>query len=299
VRGVKEGPRRSQRTLGRASEPWILCAVLLAGCEDAVTLELGAQPSDASVPPITQMLPPSTPTGHGLDAGLAVPTPTDATNVLLTPALRYTFAGLGKQVQDEVGHANGQVMGGAVLDGGGSLTLDGVDDFVDLPNRLISPLHSATFVAWVEWYGGICWQRIFDFGNTDAGEDIPADAVSSLFLTPYGCGPDALLAIAEFGDRSYQAQADDKLPSQRLMQVALVVDEGTGLLALYRDGARVAASSQSFRLAEIDDSNNWLGRSQWVQDGYAHLRYDEFRIYSRALTDAELAGLYTRGPDQL
>jgi len=60
----------------------------------------------------------------------------------------------------------------------------------------------------------------------------------------------------------------------------------------------VAQGAAAFRLRDIDDRNNWLGRSQWVQDLLMTARYDEFRIYDRALSESEVAALYARGPDQ-
>ena len=53
----------------------------------------------------------------------------------------------------------------------------------------------------------------------------------------------------------------------------------------------------SVALSTINDVNNWLGRSQWVQDSYLSGRYEELRIYDGALSDAEVAMLAERGPD--
>src|SRR4051794_35764219 len=40
-------------------------------------------------------------------------------------------------VRDSVGNAHGVLKGGATLDGAGHATLDGRDDYVDLPNGLV------------------------------------------------------------------------------------------------------------------------------------------------------------------
>jgi hypothetical protein len=59
---------------------------------------------------------------------------------------------------------------------------------------------------------------------------------------------------------------------------------------------RTALTNQ---LSQIDDVNNWLGRSQFTPDpGFAGT-YDEFRIYSAALTDAQIAASFAKGPDML
>ncbi|HEU4577657.1 MAG TPA: hypothetical protein VFS67_05350, partial [Polyangiaceae bacterium] len=87
---------------------------------------------------------------------------------LLRSALvhRYSFDGSGAAVLDSAGDAHGSVQDGQ-LSGTGELALDGDDQFVDLPNGIVSALQSATFEAWVDWAGGSRWQRIFDFGDSD------------------------------------------------------------------------------------------------------------------------------------
>ena len=55
---------------------------------------------------------------------------------------------------------------------GQALGLDGVDDYVDLPDNL-SNVTQFTFAAWVYWNGGQPWQRIFDFGRDTELEYVP------------------------------------------------------------------------------------------------------------------------------
>ncbi len=85
---------------------------------------------------------------------------------------RYRFDGASTVVIDEVGGQDGELLGGAVLDQSGRLTLDGEDDFVDLPNGLVSELEDATFVVWTIWDGGAGSKRVFDFGVSRLGEGV-------------------------------------------------------------------------------------------------------------------------------
>lgn len=212
--------------------------------------------------------------------------------------LRYDFAGTGNSVLDRVGFVNGQLVGGAMLDGQGGVTLDGKDDFVDIPNGVVSRLDSATFMSWLKWDGGNCWQRVFDFGNTDKGENIMGNALTSLFLTASACPNNNLSATLEVGDNHQSVSASAALPSGRNVQVALVIDRAAPSATLYVDGKSVATSTRTLDLHVLTDQNNWLGRSQWIQDGYLKGRYDEFRIYAEALSASEIAAANTRGPDQ-
>lgn len=251
--------------------------VLLLGCSEHAHLRL-LEPAGSS------------PGGPSADL--------DASDPRSSLVLRYDFSGSGTVVRDRVGTADGAILGGAALDGSGGLTLDGRDDYVDMPDRTVSRLESASFVIWLQWRGGVCWQRIFDFGSNDRGEDRVGYALSSLFMTPATCGTGAFTVSGEFASGVQSRVADDEpLPADTDLQVALVLDAAASTLTLYRDGARVAQGSADFALSEIDDVNCWLGRSQWIQDYLLAGRYDELRIYDRALSASEVAAQLARGPD--
>jgi hypothetical protein len=212
---------------------------------------------------------------------------------------RYSFQGNGTRVVDSVGSANGSLENGAVLDGAGHASLDGVDDYVNLPNGLLSDLTDATLVAWVVWNGGPCWQRVFDFGSTDAGEDLVGNATSSLFATPLRCpGKGPATSFQTIDDEHSSIDSDTRFPVLKVSALAVVVDSTRQELRMYAAGEPLG-TTEALSLARLSDQNNWLGRSQWVQDKYLQGTYDEFRIYDAALTDAELAVLEAAGPDAL
>lgn len=211
---------------------------------------------------------------------------------------RYDFEGTGTVVFDRIGAADGRALGGAELAGDGTLTLDGDDDFVDLPNGLISDLQSATVMAWVQWFGGVCWQRIFDFGSSDQGEGMVGNVVSSVFVTPLVCGRGGAAAYIELGSAQYSVFLDASLPVDRWISIALTLDPPGDRMRLYVDGELRAEAPAPFALDLIQDENVWLGRSQWVQDRNLAGRYEEFRIYDRALSASEIRAAHERGPDE-
>jgi hypothetical protein len=232
----------------------------------------------------------------------------DAPPVVRLPLHRYDFSGTGAVVVDRLGSANGSVRGGATLDGRGRVALDGRDDYVDLPNGLISRLHSATFVVWLEWFDDrICWQRVFDFGNTVQGEDVVGDATSNVFVTPLDCPyPDSSPGpIAWFGNRfdggntEVLIKSEIPFPVNVERQVALVINGDTRMMQLYINAQSHGEVALRAALEEIEDVNNWIGRSQWVQDWLFNGRFNEFRIYDVALTAVEITRLNDRGPDLL
>jgi hypothetical protein len=213
--------------------------------------------------------------------------------------LRYDFAGEGDTVIDRVGESHARVLGGATLDGQGGLQLDGVDDYVDMPNGLLSGQDNVTIVAWLTWSGGACWQRVFDFGSTDAGEGEVGHATTSLFLTPAACPNGVLTFMTERDVEKRTLFGPAPLPNDRQVQVALVYDGEQSEVAIYLDGELQAVDRTDHTMGDLQDVNNWLGRSQWIQDRYLQGRYDELRIYGSALSSDEIAQLHERGPDEL
>ena len=219
-------------------------------------------------------------------------------------AHRYDFEGSGTAVNDRIGTAHGVVARGSTLsklDGKGVVLLGGGDvgAYVDLPNGIISSLTNASFEAWVTWGGGTAWQRIFDFGDSTATvpENNQLDGKTYLFLTPKsGFGT----ALFGFSQASVAQELDVKGPAplaQTLSQVVGVADDAANLLTLYINGAKIAEQPWTATLAQINDVNVWLGRSQYKNDSELNAVYHEFRIYKAALNAAQVASTFNAGPD--
>ena len=51
--------------------------------------------------------------------------------------------------------------------------------------------------------------------------------------------------------------------------------------------------------SNLDDVNNWLGRSNWAGDSNTDATYNEFRIYDYALNDAQVQRNLIDGPNTL
>ena len=75
--------------------------------------------------------------------------------------------------------------------------------------------------------------------------------------------------------------------------MAVVLDSAGG--HLYLDGVSAGNSAtMTLRPADLGAMpNNWIGRSEFVPpDPYLGGMIDEFRVYNRALTSAEIATLF-------
>jgi len=215
---------------------------------------------------------------------------------------RYSFEGTGTAVvTDSVGTAHGTVVNGllvgmsaVILNGGSS------DQFVDLPNGLVSPFDAVTLEAWVIWTGGTRWQRIFDFGNTIGGEGAQAaEGLTYVFLSPSASADAYLRAAASLNGPSQETQvsASASLATNIIIHLAVVMDGNNQLLLLYQDGVLVQSTPLAISPRSIVDQNCWLGRSQFVSDPEFQGSIEEFRIYGAALSESEIELSAASGPD--
>jgi hypothetical protein len=215
---------------------------------------------------------------------------------------RYSFNGTGAFAEDSVGAADGEVIGGPVLDGSGSVTLDGFPSrqYIDLPNGLVSSLDELTIVAWVTWTGGAGYQRIFDFGISDLGEVQGGSGTRYIALMPstgfedgQAQGLGAQIKAPDFPTISLASTEDI---NDRAAQVGFVFRSAINA-ELYLDATLLDSEATAIALSDIDDRNNWLGQSQWSKDHNFQGTYQEFRIYDVALDACQLHTLLVRGPE--
>ncbi len=229
-------------------------------------------------------------------------------------------------VHDSVGSANGRVFNStysilvhilpaAAFTGNGELKMVGYPTasgaYVALPSGLISSLSEVSIEAWVIWtpgnaqlgYGTGAWQRIFDFGSQWGGY-----GVSYLFLTPatdnevFGTlqGNAVLEAGVSTNDNApgfQQLNWTNKFPTNVLSCVVVTYSPVREVIKMYLDGAPIETGTAPIPLSQIIDTNDWLGRSQYSPDSYFSGYYDEFRIYSGLLSDADVAADFAAGPD--
>jgi hypothetical protein len=193
----------------------------------------------------------------------------------------------GDIAYDSAGQNDGVAYGGPVWQPtggkvGGAIRFDGVDDYVRLPiGSLIGSLTDSTFANWVNWSGqGGYWQRIFDFGSGTA---------SYMFLTPTG-GTSLRFAIKKPGGGESVLDGPSNL-APGWHHIAVAINGTTKAMQLYLDGSVVrTATTQALPKDLGNTTQNWLGRSQYP-DPYFNGSLDDFRIYNRVLSAAEVAQL--------
>lgn len=169
---------------------------------------------------------------------------------------------------------------------GNAVNLDGSNDYVSMPNAIVSTLYDFTIAAWVRLDTVSTWSRIFDFGTGTA---------RNMFLTPRGGSSVIRFAITTNGNGAeQQINGNAALATGSWQHVAVTLSGNLGIL--YVNGAEVGRNSNmTLRPANLGNTNlNYIGRSQYA-DPYLDGRVDNFRIYNRALTAAEIGNLYSTG----
>lgn len=242
-------------------------------------------------------------TDASVDAPLPNPdaTPIDASPdafVDLSLMLRYDFEDTTTTVIDSSSRgkngtlsdvaawtADGRNHRGLALSGGTPPTR-----FVSLPDGVLTGVNDFTISAWVKPNTIAAWMRIYDIGNGAPG-------TRWMFLTLNGfTGPtnDGVHASSFGGDPNHEiiSASSTQLPAGVWKHVA--VTGSGGVRTIYIDGYPAATATTALAVPPSDmepiSGNSWIGKSRFPDPGLDGT-LDDFRIYNRVLSQAELADL--------
>ncbi|NLY44198.1 MAG: hypothetical protein GX066_09615 [Clostridiaceae bacterium] len=203
----------------------------------------------------------------------------------------------GTVVRDSSGNNNnGALLGDATwsTEGkmGGSVRLGGSDGYVSMPEGIVSNLDDITVAMWVKMESTSSYLRLFDFGT---GTSV------NMFLTPSGLNEGAVglaFAITTSGwQEEERMEKGTPLDTNVWKHVAVVLSGDTGFI--YEDGVEVARGTITLNPSDLGNTtNNYIGKSQYSSDPYFRGNFDDFRIYSKALSAAQIKALYegSEGP---
>lgn len=200
-----------------------------------------------------------------------------------TPQLgQWNFNG---NANDGIGTNHGTAYGSPVYVTGKisqAVDLDGVDDYVDLPDA-VGRLGDLTVAAWVNWDGGGDWQRVFDFGS---------GTYQNFFLSARAGGGSMRLAFKDsiLGKNVEYQVNTTALTTGQWVHLAAVM-RGT-YMTLYVNGKPVgSAFNMDGNPAQFPATNNYIGKSQYA-DPLFNGRVDDFRVYGKALNGQEIWSLW-------
>ncbi len=229
---------------------------------------------------------------------------------------RYSFSG---SAEDSIGDANGIIVDPNVpniifendalvfagFDGDNTNNISGDPNahFVDLPNGLISSLgNNMTLMVWFasEHLAGPPGQRVFDFGIN--GEGLEGQSAlgggNYLMLTPrHESGPSAKMRFESRFSGAVQFLHTQPPPLNQEVCAAVTWSSEENLMRMYVNGQMADEKPLNGKLSNLDDRNNWLGRSQWLYDPLFIGRIDELRIYNVPLSESWIEAFYQDGPN--
>ena len=171
---------------------------------------------------------------------------------------------------------------------GNALSLCGNGEYVSLPNGIVSGIHDFTISAWVNPSQNTAWSRVFDFGT---------GTNDYMFLTlNAGGGPLRFAITTSGGGGEQQINGTGTLPLNTWSHVAVTLSGNTG--TLYVNGQPVGTNTNmTLNPSDLGSTNqNWIGRSQYPGDPYLAATVDDFQVYDRALSAAEISGLASGQP---
>ena len=222
------------------------------------------------------------------DDGTIQPVVQTLSSAARKPVARYTFDRLdGSTFVDQTGNGwTATAFGGATTAAGvdgTALHLSGDGQYVGLPTGIGWSMYDFTLAAWVWLDGPGTLQHLVDFGT---------GPTRTMYLTPAGPTGVVRFEITTNGPNGAQRiDGTEALPAGEWVHVAVTKSALTG--ALYVNGA-VVGQNQNVGLypARLGNAaNNWIGRSQNPTDPFFRGRVDDFRIYQRGLTAAEVSAL--------
>jgi len=190
----------------------------------------------------------------------------------------------GATLADATGNGNAATLAGAaaLVAGrrGNAVKFSG--GHAALPAGIVSGLADFTIAAWVKPESIATWQRIFDFGSS---------TTSYMFLTTRPSTTGGLRFAITTGSGEQQVNTSATLAVGVWQHVAVTLRGSTA--TIYLNGTAVGTNTGvTLRPSSLGQStNNFIGRSQFTADPALAASIDDFRIYSRSLTAAEVQGL--------
>ena len=203
----------------------------------------------------------------------------------------------------------------------GNQTAAAISAYLDLRNGLVSSHPSLTIEAWITPLSSKNWQRLFDFGNcsitsgADAAEGEIVDGASApggfvandnLFLSlnvNNTLGSHRLAAKVDAGgETGVNTDLSSITTANTEYHYVITVEDGAGVYGAagcrvrwFRNGEQQGSTDLAYRLADLTDVNNWIGRSNWAADTNSNMAVNELRFYDRAISPTEVISSYQAG----
>jgi len=190
----------------------------------------------------------------------------------------------------EMLNPNGVYTGGVTLNQSGALTsdsaitLDGVGGYVNLPTMTWFNGGDFTIEGWVNPAANQNWQRLVDFSNGSASDNV-------LIAASQGTTGIPRMDIYH-GSTGHEIVAGiGAIALNQWTHVVVTWQASSGTASLYINGS-LSATATGWAPTNVVRSNNYIGRSPWSADSYFKGGMDEVAIYAYALSATQVANHY-------
>ncbi|MBW8780689.1 MAG: alginate lyase family protein [Verrucomicrobia bacterium] len=222
--------------------------------------------------------------GEGAASTQLVVTPN---NNPLRAHLRFDEINGTTTVTDTSGNGwNATLVGGSTYTAGkinNAVSLSGSTNYATLPTGVVAGLGNCTLSTWVKLNSLSTWARLFDFGT---------GTTNYMFLVPQGPTANRIrFAIRTPSVSEQQINSTVNTPVGTWFHVAVTFSGSVG--TLYINGVS-AGTNTGMTLTPSSlglTTQNYIGKSQFSADPYLNGAVDEFQIYGRALSAAEISAL--------
>jgi len=199
----------------------------------------------------------------------------------------YPFDG---NANDESGEEHHGTVYGATLvaDRNGNTNnayqFDGIDDYIDLGDWSNGGAMTITF--WARWDAFHNYSRIIDLANGSSSDNI--------IVSNYQQGSRLFWQIYSTSTRSLTSTENVLTPSQWNFY-AVSVDE-SGHFKMYKNAALIDESMSGIVPRNLNRTEQFIGRSNFSQDGYFQGLIDDVRIYNKSINESDIDAVYNALP---
>lgn len=163
---------------------------------------------------------------------------------------------------------------------GNAISLTG--GYATLPVGIAGGLHDFTIATWVNLPSLATWARIFDFGSS---------TTSYMFLTARASGTNLPRFAINSGSGEQVINSSVAIAASTWTHVALTLRGNSATLYINGVVAGTNTSMTTHPAALGATTQNYIGKSQWSNDPNLQGSIDDFRLYSRTLSLAEVLNL--------
>jgi MSHA biogenesis protein MshQ len=161
-------------------------------------------------------------------------------------------------------------------------TFDGVDDHFSLPPIATDFSSGLSAMAWVDFNNVQSWERVFDFSNGAANDNI--------VMARNGTSNSLTFEIYNGGASCGKTTSSNAIvPGRHHYAVTLSPEKA---VVLYRDGVVIGSGTSSCLPTNVTRSVNYIGRSPWGHDDYFERQIDEFKVFDSTLSSPNITDIY-------